>query len=88
MNDLLNEAVREIARDLYRQLGSCQSESVYQTKQAWTVPCESDRWASPVVFGPRTLRRTRGGRNGKVRCIPHLAKNERDMGHPGFCCGA
>jgi hypothetical protein len=20
--------------------------------------------------------------------IPHLAKNERDMGHPGICCGA
>ena len=30
MNNSLNEAIREISRDLYQQLGSCQSESVYQ----------------------------------------------------------
>ena len=75
---------------------------------------ESDRWAAPIDFGPRTLGRMWGTRPipptdvmaGKiarvVRGIPHLAKNERDMGHPaasqdsaapygtlschGFCC--
>lgn len=30
MTDLLNEKVRAIARDVYQQLGSCQSENVYQ----------------------------------------------------------
>lgn len=30
MTDSLNERVRVIAKDVYRQLGSCQSESVYQ----------------------------------------------------------
>jgi hypothetical protein len=24
---------------------------------------------------------------GKSRGIPHLAKNERDVGHPGVCSG-
>ena len=51
--------------------------------------------ATPVVFGPGTLRRTRGtrpvsfdlglGYESRVEGsgIPHLAKNERDVGHPG-----
>ena len=51
---------------------------------------------SPIVFGPRTLVQTRGtpvdlsARNGLVgeaRGIPHLAKNERDVGHPAIVAG-
>jgi hypothetical protein len=46
-------------------------------------------WASPIVFGPRTLVRAWGTRTelwrpqqawGKACGIPHLAKNERDVG--------
>jgi hypothetical protein len=51
----------------------------------------------PFVFVPRTLGRTWGTRpvsdslmtgptakNIEVCGIPHLAKNERDVGHPGL----
>jgi hypothetical protein len=53
----------------------------------------------PVFFGPRTLERTWGTRpvsrefvlslGSGVECggIPHLAKNERDMGHPALVGG-
>ena len=56
-------------------------------------------WASPIVFVPRTLWRTWGTRRLPLRLlrpmgwkverrgIPHLAKNERDMGHPRFLVG-
>jgi hypothetical protein len=53
-------------------------------------------WASPIVFGPRTLGRTWapvwscGDRNrleGEACGIPHLAKNERDVGHPAVVAG-
>src|SRR5580698_8334001 len=52
--------------------------------------------ASPIVFGPRTLRRTQGTRTdpcdrrrleGETSGIPHLAKNERDVGHPALAAG-
>jgi hypothetical protein len=50
---------------------------------------EAFRRALPIVFGPRTLVRTWGTRTegwdlrqieGEGCGIPHLAKNERDMG--------
>jgi hypothetical protein len=56
-------------------------------------------WASSIVFVPRTLGRTWGtrrlpsslfgptGRDVESRGIPHLAKNERDMGHPTILGG-
>jgi hypothetical protein len=52
--------------------------------------------ASPIVSGPRTLGErgaprwscgTCGGHEGEACGIPHLAKNERDMGHPAIAAG-
>jgi hypothetical protein len=49
-----------------------------------------------VVFGPHTLWRTWGTRvdlsyrdrlEGETCGIPHLAKNERDVGHPAIGAG-
>ncbi len=50
----------------------------------------------PSFFGPRTLARTWGTRaeplgprqlEGEACGIPHLAKNERDVGHPAMAEG-
>ena len=50
----------------------------------------------PIVFVPRTLGRTWGTPvelwnpdrlEGETCGIPHLAKNERDVGHPAFAAG-
>jgi len=47
------------------------------------------RWGEPGA-PVDSLGRPSGFQNTQVEgCgIPHLAKNERDMGHPHVCCGA